>query len=325
LAQSGSAADGWLVAEMSSESPIEKERRNIAELLRDWPPTVVDAVIDEMLLLWQAENLKERITWRWNARLRTTIGRAMLDDMVLELNPLLLGRNPEEMRGVVVHELAHLVTTNRYGFRVPPHGNEWKSLMRAAGESTRATHSLDVEGLRAKPTRRRRRRRARVFPFLMLCLFLPLMSCASSANDCRDCDDCANRPVEEHQVGILVLRDEVDMGYPGADLLDDGFGDSWFGDERYFALSEVHIVENENASTKMYNIAFSIVDSQTQEFSDFTASMVGRKMAIIVDGKLIAAPIVNDRLPGKGIISGGSQGWSAEEADSLIAQIQNAE
>ncbi len=110
---------------MSSDSPIEKERRNIAELLRDWPPTVVDAVIDEMLQLWQAELLREKITWRWNARLRTTIGRAMLDDMVLELNPLLLGRNPEEMRGVVVHELAHLVTTSRYGFRVPPHGNEW--------------------------------------------------------------------------------------------------------------------------------------------------------------------------------------------------------
>lgn len=300
---------------MNSESPLEKERRNIAELLRDWPPTVVDAVIDEMLALWQAEGLKERITWRWNARLRTTIGRAMLDDMVLELNPLLLGRNPEEMRGVVVHELAHLVTTNRYGFRVPPHGNEWKSLMRAAGESTRATHSLDVEGLRAKSTRRRRRRKLRVFPFLMLGLFLPLMSCAALPSDCTDC------PQEEIDGGTMVLRGQVDEGEPGAVLLDDGYGDVWYGSEYSFALSEVKAMESDAS----FSISFSIVDAQSQAFSDFTARMVGRKMAIMVGGKLISAPVVHERLPGKGIISGGSQGWSAEEAEALIAQIQNAE
>ncbi len=107
--------------------------------------------------------------------------------------------------------------------------------MRAAGESTRATHSLDVEGLRAKSARRRRRRRVRVFPFLMLCLFLPLMSCAFAEPECRDCEDCMNRLVEEYQVGILELRGEVDMGYPGADLLNDGHGDSWCGDKYQFA------------------------------------------------------------------------------------------
>ena len=150
---------------MTKKTTFDAERRNIAELLREWPPTVVDSVIQEMLALWNAEDLNARISWRWNARLRTTIGRAMLDDMVLELNPLLLGRNPQEMRGVVIHELAHLVTTSRYGFRVHPHGSQWKSLMRAAGESTRATHTLNVEGLRARRPRRRRRR-IRVFPFL---------------------------------------------------------------------------------------------------------------------------------------------------------------
>lgn len=140
-------------------SPLETERGNIAALLRDWPPGEIDAVIAGSLRLWEAEDLGPRLRWCWNPRLRTTIGRALLEEGVLELNPLLLGRHPEEMRGVVIHELAHLVVTARHGLRVAPHGEAWKALMRASGESTRATHDLDVEGLRSTRRRRRRRRR----------------------------------------------------------------------------------------------------------------------------------------------------------------------
>lgn len=144
---------------MARRNPLEAERANIAALLRDWPPGQVDEVIAESLRLWQAEDLAPRLRWCWNPRLRTTIGRALLEEDMLELNPLLLGRHPQEMRGVVIHELAHLVVTARHGLRVAPHGAAWKALMRSAGESTRATHDLDVDGLRATPSRRRRRRR----------------------------------------------------------------------------------------------------------------------------------------------------------------------
>ncbi|MHC4822708.1 MAG: SprT family zinc-dependent metalloprotease [Planctomycetota bacterium] len=144
---------------MAQRNPLEAERANIAALLRDWPPGEIDDVITESLKLWQAEDLATRLRWCWNPRLRTTIGRALLEEGILELNPLLLGRHPQEMRGVVIHELAHLVVTARHGLRVAPHGAQWKDLMCAAGESTRATHDLDVEGLRATPSRRRRRRR----------------------------------------------------------------------------------------------------------------------------------------------------------------------
>lgn len=155
---------------MSRPRLIDQERTRIAELLRDWPPTEVDAVILHSLEQWGERDLVGRIRWRWNPRLRTTIGRAMLEEMVFELNPMLLGRHPQEMRGVVIHELAHLVNTARHGLQVAPHGAQWKQLMREVGESTRATHDLDVEGLRAKPARRRRRvrRRFRLFQALLV-------------------------------------------------------------------------------------------------------------------------------------------------------------
>ncbi len=303
---------------MSNASPFDKERRNIAELLRDWPPTVVDSVIEEMLLLWQAEDLSDKITWRWNSRLRTTIGRAILDDMILELNPLLLGRNPDEMRGVVVHELAHLVITNRFGFKVNPHGAEWKSLMRMAGESTSATHSLDVEGLRARRTRRpRRRRRNRAFPFFVFALLLPLLSCAGAQGKG---DDVAAQTTAVEVVGALELRGQVDEGEPGAVLLDDGHGDYWYGEMRKFELCDVSLYPPDGPDG--YRISFTVVPGQEQEFSDFTASLVGLKMALLVDGELLTAPLVHERLPATGLISDGPNGMSVEEAEALIARIK---
>lgn len=142
---------------MAKQDLYSQEVSAIARLLSDWPPLVVDQLFDEMLTLWGVPEMREHFHWRWNARLRTTLGRAIFDDWTVELNPLLLARHADEMRGLLVHELAHLVIVRRYGFKEPAHGPRWKALMSAAGESTRATHDLPVEDLR-QPRRRRRRR-----------------------------------------------------------------------------------------------------------------------------------------------------------------------
>ena len=148
------------------EELLQKELNGIARLLADWPPDAIQDVFDESLRTWRAWNLRRNFKWRWNARLRTTLGRAVFDDWTIELNPILLARHPEQMRGLLVHELAHLVVVWRYGWREGAHGPRWKRLMLAAGESTSATHDLPVEDLRRPRTLRRRmvgkrRRRAR--------------------------------------------------------------------------------------------------------------------------------------------------------------------
>ena len=145
---------------MSRKRLYEQEVGRIARLLAAWPPHEIDGLFEEMLALWGASKYYHLFRWRWNARLRTTLGRAYFEDWMVELNPLLLARHPEQMRGLLIHELAHLVIVKRYGFREPAHGERWKALMRAAGESTRATHDLPVEDLRVTRRRRRRRRAA---------------------------------------------------------------------------------------------------------------------------------------------------------------------
>ncbi len=143
-------------------TPLESERPAIARLLSVWPPAAIDALIAEACALWGVSEFAGTVNWRWNSRLRTTLGRACLTDQVLEFNPILLARHPDEMRPLLLHELAHLVAyadAKARRVKIAPHGAEWKALMRAVGCSTRATHQLNVDGLRVKKTRRRRRRR----------------------------------------------------------------------------------------------------------------------------------------------------------------------
>ncbi|HEX9794579.1 MAG TPA: SprT-like domain-containing protein [Planctomycetota bacterium] len=133
--------------------------RAIQTLEAAWPQERMREVLDAALVLWKAEDLRAVIRIEWNPRLRTTLGRAVFEDMKVELNPRLLARHPGQMRHVLVHESAHLVVQRLYGVQ-PAHGGLWKAHMRALGESTRATHTLDVGELaRSRPARRTARRR----------------------------------------------------------------------------------------------------------------------------------------------------------------------
>jgi predicted SprT family Zn-dependent metalloprotease len=135
-----------------------REHPEVEDLLELWPPERIQEELDQVLQLWGVLDLTTAIRWRWYPRLRTTLGRAVFLDMLVELNPLLLARHPDQVRELLIHEAAHLVVQRLHG-RQPPHGPYWKAYMRKAGASTHATHQLDVAGLKRKPSRRKRRRR----------------------------------------------------------------------------------------------------------------------------------------------------------------------
>jgi len=103
--------------------------------------------------LWKCSGELADVQISYNPRLRTTLGRAMLDERRVELNPRLLCAHPGEIVPTLVHELAHLVVHARCG-RGKPHGRRWAALMHAAGLTPSRTHNLPA----AKKLRRTRRR-----------------------------------------------------------------------------------------------------------------------------------------------------------------------
>ncbi len=69
-------------------------------------------------------------------------------------------------------------------------------------------------------------------------------------------------------------------------------------------------------------VAFELKESKKAEFTDFTARNKQRPFAIILNGKCRSAPIIQERLPGSGIITGGSKGFSGEEVRNLIITLK---
>lgn len=73
-----------------------------------------------------------------------------------------------------------------------------------------------------------------------------------------------------------------------------------------------------------FTVAFGIAESRREEFEGFSASFLKRQLAIVLDGEVESAPVIRDRLPGKGIISGGGAGgFSREEARELLSVLKS--
>ena len=98
---------------------------------------------------WGINDLHRRVRVVYNPKLSTTLGRAILNSGIVELNPRLLNEHPKELIPTLVHELAHMVVYMRFG-RVAPHGHHFKMLMGALNHSPKSTHSLPVGHLRRK-------------------------------------------------------------------------------------------------------------------------------------------------------------------------------
>lgn len=101
---------------------------------------------------WDTPGLGRRVRIRYNPRLRTTIGRAFLEEDLIELNPRMLADHPNELIPTLVHELAHMVVHWRHGV-VRPHGIEFRTLMRCLNLSPDATHSVPVGAYRVRRKR----------------------------------------------------------------------------------------------------------------------------------------------------------------------------
>jgi hypothetical protein len=71
-------------------------------------------------------------------------------------------------------------------------------------------------------------------------------------------------------------------------------------------------------------VAFVLRPGGARLFSDYTAAHIGKYFAIVLDGKVISAPVINSAIPGGHveISSGGIGGYPLKEAQNLVAILQ---
>lgn len=124
--------------------------RNRAQALDETLRAELDARICGYVTLANATFALHLRMPSWDVRLRGALaGKAYLQRWHLQFNATLLRANQEHyLLQTVGHEVAHLVVRALYGAAVKPHGIEWKTVMRAFGLETHATHSYDVSMLR---------------------------------------------------------------------------------------------------------------------------------------------------------------------------------
>ena len=93
-----------------------------------------------------ARDLAGRLRVEWNARMRSTVGRANYDRSLISLNPVLQQFGRAEIDRTLRHELAHLLAQFRAGRRrILPHGIEWRTACCDLGiEGERVCHKLPL-------------------------------------------------------------------------------------------------------------------------------------------------------------------------------------
>lgn len=132
---------------------------------------------------------------------------------------------------------------------------------------------------------------------------------------------CQGSEAAEREGIPLVVRVEVPEGTEGAipcDYLLEVDGTIWFGEAHAF---DVKFAGARMGAQGRPVVSVELVSDQKEAFSDFTASIVGQRMALEFEGLIYSAPTVMDRLHGGAEISR-SAGFTPEEAQELVHKLR---
>lgn len=89
--------------------------------------------------------------------------------------------------------------------------------------------------------------------------------------------------------------------------------------ERPWHLTDAD-AEREQNGEKAVGFAF---DPQGADyFGELTAANIGKPMAIVLDNKVISAPVINSKISSRGIITGGQNGFTDSEQEYLVSTLK---
>ena len=113
----------------------------------------LNQIVRDLCHIWDHPDISAEVQIFYSHRLRTSLGLADPINKQIKLNPCLQQAEDKLVESVICHELAHIITFNRFGRRAKPHGHQWRLLMIAAGVEPRTTHPVTQE-LTRRTTRR---------------------------------------------------------------------------------------------------------------------------------------------------------------------------
>jgi preprotein translocase subunit SecD len=64
-------------------------------------------------------------------------------------------------------------------------------------------------------------------------------------------------------------------------------------------------------------VSFNLTADGSQKFGRLTEENIGKRLAIVLDGRVQSAPVINSRITDSGIITGGAGGFQPQEAQDL--------
>ena len=65
-----------------------------------------------------------------------------------------------------------------------------------------------------------------------------------------------------------------------------------------------------------------LTDAGARKMAEFSAGQIGKPLAILLDGKVISAPIVRVVIQKEGTITGGPNGLTPDEVQRLLAILK---
>ena len=95
-----------------------------------------------------------------------------------------------------------------------------------------------------------------------------------------------------------------------------------FPDRVFETVMTGDILQNALASQDEYNqwqIQFNLTGDGSSQFFEYTRNHIGQPLVIVLDGRVLSAPVINGAISDNGVITGQ---FSREEADSLAIQMR---
>ena len=115
------------------------ERRGAADRIENASgplPANARALLARLAMVWDTPDLESRVHVRTSSRMTRTLARAFPATGEVRISTRVLEFAPEGLLlEIVCHEAAHVACFLIHGRRVRPHGQEWRRLMRRAGQT----------------------------------------------------------------------------------------------------------------------------------------------------------------------------------------------